>query len=260
MNYKNILIEQRDGIGILIINRPESLNALNNQTILEIEKGIDFLSCDSETGIIILTGAGEKSFVAGADIGTMINMTQAEGKAFVEMGHRVLNLIEDISKPVIAAVNGYALGGGLELALACDMIFASTNAKFGLPEINLGIIPGFGGTQRLPRLVGKIIAKQLIMTGEIFTAEKALNIGLVNDVFNSEGFLDQVIDFARIILSKPPLAVESVKNVINKGINMPFREAGLLEILNFTILMTTGDQKEGMKAFLKKRKPLFRGE
>lgn len=259
MNYKNILIEKIEGISILKINRPKALNALNVHTLTEIEMAITTLSKDPDIGIIILTGAGEKSFVAGADIGEMINMTQSEGKAFVEMGHRVLNLLEDIPKPVLAAVNGYALGGGLELALACDMIFASENAKFGLPEINLGIIPGFGGTQRLSRVVGKMLAKQLIMTGEIFSVEKATKIGLVNDVFNSEDFMDQVIDFAKIILSKPSLAVSSVKSVINNGINMPIRDAGLLEILKFTILMTTEDQKEGMQAFLEKRKPVFKG-
>jgi enoyl-CoA hydratase len=260
MTYKNIVINKKGRIGILIISRPEKLNVLNTQTLVEMEKALHLLSDDAEVGIIIITGSGEKAFVAGGDISSMVEMSPFDSKKFLELGHRVLRLIEDMPKPVIAAVNGYALGGGLELAIACDLIFAPKSAKLGQPEVNLGIIPGFGGTQRLTRLIGRAKTKELILTGEIIDADEACRLGLVNKVFDDAIFLEKVFEVAEKILKKAPLAIAMAKKAVNEGADLPLEAANSLEIMDFTILMSTEDQKEGMKAFLEKRKPVFKGK
>lgn len=260
ITYKNIIVERKGKVGTLTVSRPEKLNVLDTPTLLEIEKALYELLNDDGVGIIIITGAGEKAFIAGADISAMIKMNPLESKEFLELGHRILRLIEDMSKPVIAAVNGYALGGGLELSMACDMIFVSKKAKFGQPEVNLGIIPGFGGTQRLTRLVGRSKAKEIIMTGELLGAEEAYRLGLVNAVFEDEVFNEEVLTVAEKILTKAPLAVAMSKKAVNEGADLPIQTAISMEVMDFTILMSTEDQKEGMKAFLEKRKPVFRGK
>lgn len=259
-DFQNIRIEKRDRIAILTISREKALNALNRETLYEIEEALKKLRDDQETGLIIITGAGEKAFVAGADIPTMVEMTPLQSYEFMKLGHRVMKLIEEIEKPVIAAVNGYALGGGCELAMACDMIFASRRAKFGQPEVKLGIIPGFGGTQRLQRLVGRNVAKELIFTGDIIDAEEAMRIGLVNRIFENEELLDKVIEIANKILERGPIAIAMAKKAINEGGDLPLEVANRLEVMDSAILMSTHDQKEGMRAFLEKREAKFKGE
>lgn len=258
--FENIKLEKKDRIGILTIDRPKALNALNPQTMKEIEKALYEFRDNPEIGIIIITGAGEKAFVAGADISVIAEMNSFEGKDFAEMGHRVLALIEELPKPVIAAVNGFALGGGCELAMACDMIFASKRAKLGQPEVNLGIIPGFGGTQRLTRLVGRNKAKELIMTGDMISADEAYQIGLVNAVFEDTEFMDKVFSIAEKILKKGPLAIAMGKKAVNEGADLTLQSANKMEIMDFAILLSTEDQKEGMKAFLEKREANFKGK
>lgn len=260
MVYENIVVERRGKVATITINRPKKLNALDTSTLIEIEKALHELLVDTEVGIIIITGSGEKAFIAGADVFAMIKMTPLESKDFLELGHRVLRLIEEIPKPVIAAVNGYALGGGLELAMACDMIFASKKAKFGQPEVNLGIIPGFGGTRRLTRLLGIAKTKEIIMTGEILDAEEAYRLGLVNAVFEDEEFNKKVLNVSEKVLEKAPLAIALAKKAVNEFAEIPLEAANSMEIMDFTVLMSTEDQKEGMRAFIEKRRPIFKGK
>jgi enoyl-CoA hydratase len=258
--FENIKTEKKGKTGILTIDRQKALNALNPATLNEIETALCGFRDDPEVGIIIITGAGEKAFIAGADISAMVDMTPLQAKEFAELGHRVLKFIEELPKVVIAAVNGFALGGGCELAMACDMIFASKKAKLGQPEVNLGIIPGFGGTQRLARLVGRNKAKEIVMTADMIPAEEAWRIGLVNAVFEDAEFMDRVITVAEKILKKGPLAISMAKKAINEGLEIPLPSANKMEILDFAILMSTSDQKEGMKAFLEKREAKFTGK
>jgi len=254
VNYKNVLTEIRDNIGIIKINRPQQLNALNIQTIHELNDLIHLWSKDDKIKVIIITGEG-KSFVAGADIAEMKDMTKQQAIDFSEMGQKVFSLIESQEKPVIACVNGFALGGGCELAMACDIRVASDKAKFGQPEVNLGVIPGFAGTQRLARMVGTAKAKELILTGEIIDAQTALSIGLVNQVVPHDNLLDQTFKMAQKIASKGPTAVRLAKKVISRGIETDFATGSSFEVEAFGECFASGEAKEGMSAFLEKRKP-----
>ncbi len=258
MAYENISVSLEEGIAVLKINRPKVLNALNRTTLLEIQRALKELEKDPEVRVLIITGEGEKAFVAGADISEMAPMNPKEALEFSKLGHETLSLIEEFPSPVIAAVNGYALGGGLELVLACDIILASENARLGLPEVTLGICPGFGGTQRLPRLIGKARAKELIFTGEMIDAKKAYEFGIVNKVIPQDKLLDEAKEIARKIAKNGPLAVRAAKRLVEKGLETSLRNGEAMEIEAWANLFATEDQKEGMKAFLEKRKPEFK--
>lgn len=257
---ENILCEMRGRIALVTINRPKVLNALNRQTMVELKAVVEQLALSRETGAVILTGSGEKAFVAGADIAEMQSMSALEGRDWGKFSQSVFNSIENLSQPVIAAVNGYALGGGCELAMSCDIRIASENARFGQPEVLLGVIPGFAGTQRLPRLVGKGRAKELLFTGEQIDAAEALRIGLVNRVTPKETLLETAFAMAETILSRGPVAVKLCKAAVNEGLDMDFESAQAYEAEAFGLCFATTDQKEGMKAFVEKRKPQFTGQ
>jgi enoyl-CoA hydratase len=259
MTYKNIVIKKNNGIGTIKINRPNVLNALNIETIKEIIQGIEELENDEKIHVAVITGEG-KSFIAGADISQMKNMTPLEAKNFAESGHNMLFKIEKSRLPFIAAINGYALGGGCETLMACDICIASKSGLIGQPEINLGIHPGFGGTQRLPRLVGKMKAKELLLTGKNITAEEALNIGLINAVVDDDKLTDYVYKIAEKISSKSSVQTNFIKSLVNKGSDLDINAACSLEIAYFSASFSTQDQKEGMKAFLDKKKPIFKGK
>ncbi len=260
MGYETLIVEKRDRIAIVTINRPKVLNALNATVIEELGRCFSELKDDPEVGAVILTGAGEKAFVAGADISGLVELDPLEGKMFAEKGQAVFNLIENLGKPVIAAINGYALGGGCELAMACTIRIASEKAKLGQPEVNLGIIPGYGGTQRLPRLVGKGIAMELILTGRMVDAQEAYQIGLVNKVVPPEKLMDEAVEMAKTILSKGPLAVKFAMEAVNRGLEVNLEEGLKIEADLFGMCCATEDKVEGTKAFLEKRKPNFKGK
>ncbi len=255
LNY--ILLNKDENIGILTINRPKALNALNSEVLDELNKAIDQVIEDDNIHILIITGEG-KAFVAGADIGQMKDMDVFEAREFAKKGLSIFRKIELMEKPVIAAVNGYALGGGCELAMACDIRIASDKAKFGQPEVGLGITPGFGGTQRLARIVGIPKAKELIFTGETINAEEALRIGLVNKVVAAESLMEEALTMARKIASKGQLAVRYSKVAINRGIETDIETGLAMERELFGLCFATEDQKEGMGAFLEKRSPNFK--
>jgi enoyl-CoA hydratase len=259
MEYKNILLSIEGEIGILMINRPKSLNSLNIETLKEIQMGVQEVKEHSEVKILILTGAGEKAFVAGADITEMKEMNSLQAVQFSRLGHLTLRMIQDLDRPVIAAVNGFALGGGTEIALACDFIYASENAKFGLPEVTLGIFPGFGGTQRLPRLIGKGKAKELILTGKMISAQEAFQMGIVNRVFPQASLMEEAKKVATQIAGNGAVGVRLAKMVMDAGFNMDLEAACSLESYAFGIGFATEDQKEGMTAFIEKRKPNYKG-
>lgn len=257
MDYQNLIIEKQEQVCIVRINHPEALNALNSVILKELEQAFDVIARDEETDVVILTGEG-RAFVAGADISEMSVMKAAEGKRFGCLGAEVFRKIELLEKPVIAAVNGFALGGGCELAMACDIRIASSKAKFGQPEVGLGIIPGFSGTQRLPRIVGVAKAKELIYTAGVIPAEEAYRIGLVNKVVEPEELMKEAMAMAVIIASKAQLAVRYAKEAINRGIETDIDTGIGLENALFGLCFATQDQKEGMDAFLWKRKPEFK--
>ena len=259
MAYKNLIIKKKEGIATIKINRPKVLNALNQETITEITNAVIELEKDSKIKAAILTGEG-KAFIAGADISAMANMTPLEAKEFAELGHNMLNTIENSRLPFIAAVNGYALGGGCETLMACDIVIAGKSAKLGQPEINLGVHPGFGGTQRLPRLVGRMKAKELLLTGRNIDAEEAHNIGLVNMVVDDDKLMETAEKIAGKIASKSSIQTSFIKALVNKGVDIDLSTANSLEISYFSSSFSTYDQKEGMKAFLDKRKPTFKGK
>jgi len=259
MQFENITLEYKGGAAIVTINRPKALNALNLQTLEELRYCLGELSGREEVAVVILTGGGEKSFVAGADISHMQKLEPLEARGFAKLGHEVGKLLEDMPQPVIAAVNGFALGGGCELAIACDIRYASENAKFGQPEVNLGVIPGFGGTQRLPRLIGKGLANELLFSGDIIDAAEALRIGLVNKVFPQEELLEKCLELAERIASRGPLAIKLCKEVVNHGMEMDLARACSYEGDLFSLCFSSAEQKEGMSAFLEKRTPQFKG-
>jgi enoyl-CoA hydratase len=260
MAFETIRVEYQAGLAILTIDRPKNLNALNTQCLQEIDDALGEIAGSPNVRVLILTGAGEKSFVAGADIGEMASLSPEEARRFSATGHRVCNSLEWLPFPTIAAVNGFALGGGCELALACDLIYVSEKAKLGLPEVGLGVIPGFGGTQRLSRLVGKVRAKELVFTGQMIDAARAKDIGLALEVLAPDQLLAHCKTIAAKIASNGPVAVAQAKRVIELGANADLRTANELERQSFAVLFGTEDQREGMKAFLEKRPPQFKGK
>lgn len=258
--YVNLLLEVDGGIAVVTINRPKALNALNAATIYELDKMFDELGANSAVKAVILTGSGEKSFVAGADITEMQSMTAIEGRNWGKLAQAVFNKIENLPKPVIAAVNGYALGGGCELSMACDIRIASEKAKFGQPEVSLGIPPGFGGTQRLARLVGKGRAKEMLFTGDMIDAAEACKIGLANKVVAAEELMNVAKVMAQKIMSRAPIAVQVCKSAVNEGLDVDLESGIAYEAEVFGLCFATDDQKEGMTAFVEKRKPNFIGK
>lgn len=259
MAYENIRLDLQGDQAILKIDRPKALNALNAATLGELEAALREVSQDARVRTLIVTGGGEKAFVAGADIAEMATMTAAQARQFAGLGHRIFHLVESLSVPTIAAVNGYALGGGCELALSCDLIYASERARFGQPEVGLGVIPGFGGTQRLTRLVGRARAMELIFTGDAIDAAKAKEIGLVLEVVAAEKLIDHCRAVGAKIASKGPLALAQAKRAVHFGGDASLWSANELERQAFAMLFGTEDQREGMKAFLEKRPPAFKG-
>jgi enoyl-CoA hydratase len=260
MGYKNLLVKAEEGVALIKINRPQVLNALNEETLRELQQALKEVAGRKDVRSVILTGEGDKAFVAGADIAAMKAMKPTEALIFSRLGHDTLGMIENLHQPVIAAVNGFALGGGLEIALACDFIYASEKAKLGVPEVTLGIFPGFGGTQRLPRLVGKGRAKELIFTGGMIGAVEAHTLGIVNKVFPADKLMEEVTKTARAIAQNGPVAVSMAKGSVNAGYDEGGTEGEAIEITAWANVFATHDQKEGMGAFLEKRKPQFKGE
>jgi len=259
MGFETIKYELKNGIAVITINRPKVLNALNLQVLSELLEAAGHASADANVKVVVLTGEG-RSFVAGADIAQMLEFGTRDGLSFGDLGHSLMQAFETMDKPVIAAVNGFALGGGTELSLGCDFIYASSKAKFGLPEVSLGIIPGFGGTQRLARTVGMNKARQLVFSGEIISATEAKNIGLVADIFEPEEFMDKVLEKAGALMANGPIAISTAKRVMNKGCDLALDSALELEKQSFSALFGTIDQSEGMSAFVEKRKAKFKGE
>ncbi len=259
MGYENVIFEVKENVGILTINRPKVLNALNPATLEEIEDVVDRLSSGEEAKVLIITGAGDKAFVAGADISEFPKMNSLQARIFAQKGQAIFFKIENLPIPVIACVNGYALGGGCELAMSCDFIYASEKARFGQPEINLGIIPGFGGTQRLARLVGRAKAKELCMTGVQLTAMEARELGLVAQVFPPEELMEKTLEVARGLAQKSLVALRAIKEVINKGLEVDLYTGCALEAEAFATSFSSVDAREGAMAFLEKRKPTFKG-
>jgi enoyl-CoA hydratase len=258
MEYRNLLIDIQGSAAIITFNRSEVLNAMNTEAVRELGVAMEKLEQNPQVRVIILTGAG-RAFIAGADISEISTKTPAQAREYSEIGQQVMHLMQNLKKPVIAAVNGFALGGGTEVVLSCDVSIASEQAKFGLPEATLGVIPGWGGTQRASRLIGIARAKELIFTGEIIDARRAFEIGLINRVVPHEQLMDVVMGLAKKIGECGPLALSVTKKVIAEGIEKSLNEACTLETEAFSSLFTTNDQKEGMKAFLEKRKPRFTG-
>jgi enoyl-CoA hydratase len=260
MAFENLLYEKRDGIGHVTVNRPEKLNALNRKTMDELHVCFQEIERDNEVRAVILTGAGEKAFVGGADINELAVQTPVEGKELSRRGQKILDLIEHLGKPVIAAVNGYALGGGCELALACTIRIASENARLGQPEVKLGLIPGYAGTQRLSRLVGRGRALEMVLSGEPVSAAEAYRIGLVNQVVPAQDLIAAAEKFAQKILANAPLAVKFALEAVNHGLEMTQAEGQFLEANLFGLCCTTADMKEGTRAFLEKRPARFMGK
>ncbi len=259
MDYKNILFTVEDGVALLTFNRPKALNAMNSETMTELMQAATVCKNDDSIKVLVLTGAGDKSFVAGADISEMQNLRPKEALAFMELGHETLRLIETMPKPSIAAVNGFALGGGTEISMSCDMRFASETARFGQPEILIGLIPGWGGTQRLARLVGFGRAKELIMGGDQINAQRAYEIGLVNRLYPADQLMAETKKFAAKMARLPGFALKMAKHAINYGYDLSLDNANRLETECCAQCFSTDDQKEGMTAFLEKRKANFKG-
>jgi enoyl-CoA hydratase len=260
MSVENLLLERDGAIAIVTINRPRVLNALNTQTMDELRRTFLDLKQDEEVRVVILTGAGEKSFVAGADINELAVQTPTGGREHALAGQHVLDVIENLGKPVIAAINGFALGGGCELAMACTMRIAADTAKLGQPEINLGLLPGYAGTQRLSRLVGKGKAMEMILTGAPVSAAEAERIGLVNRVVPAAELMTAVRTLAAELAKQAPIAMRYIINAINHGLEMPYAEGAVFEATLFGLIAATDDMREGTRAFLEKRKPIFKGK
>jgi len=260
MEYKTILYEKKEGIGIITLHRPDRMNALNSTMLRELDHILSEIEEDSDVKVVIITGS-EKFFAAGADITELDKMsTPVDVHGFIKEAQAVINKFEDLEKPVIAAVSGLALGGGCELAMACDLRIAAENAMFGQPEIKIGVIPGAGGTQRLPRLVGVTKAKELLYTGDSIDANEAYRIGLVNKVVPVASLMDEAMKMASKIARQPGVALRMTKFAVNSGMNMDIKSAMSYEARCFEILFSTEDQKEGMKAFIEKRSPAFKGK
>ena len=250
----NILLEKKGLIAVATINRPKALNALNSEVLTDLDELVSTVKADADIRALVITGSGEKAFVAGADIGEMAPMNVAEGLAFSELGNRILMRVDMMEKPTIAAVNGFALGGGCEMALACDIRIASEKAKFGQPEVGLGITPGFGGTQRLPRLVGSANAMELILTARNINAQRALEIGLVSHVYPAEEMLDRALELADAIAANAQVAVRQSKAAVRRGLQADMATGVAYESEAFGLCFATEDQKDAMAAFLKEEK------
>lgn len=260
MELKNVLLEKEGNIAVVTINRPKALNALNSETLNDLYDAVTYLEGEEDVYAVILRGAGDKSFVAGADIAEMKDLSEEEGRNFGILGNRVFRKLENLDKPVIAAISGFALGGGCELAMACDIRIASEKAKFAQPEVGLGITPGFGGTQRLPRIVGTGFAKELIYTGRIIKADEALRLGLVNKVVAPENLIDEAMAMAKMISGNAPIAVKLCKDAINRGTQVNIDDAIEIEAHDFGRCFVTEDQKEGMSAFIERREKNFKNK
>ena len=259
MVYSTIIFNVEDDIATITFNRPEVLNALNSDLLDEFSGALDTVAKNEDVRVLVLTGEGEKSFVAGADISELVAFNSLQAKRFAEKGHYILGKLQDLPIPVIAAVNGFALGGGSEIALACDFIYASENAMFGLPEINLGIIPGFGGTQRLSRLIGKNRAKEMIFTGKMIPATEAAEMGIVNRVVSQASLMDDVYETAGTMAQKGKVSIRAAKQAINRGMDVDLGTGCAIEIDAFALCMASADAAEGTAAFLEKRKAQFNG-
>ncbi len=259
MDYEHLIFDIEMPLATITFNRPKALNALNAELITEFSQALDEVAVNEDIRVLILTGAGEKSFVAGADITELATFNPLQAKQFSQQGHQAINKLQALPIPVIAAVNGFALGGGSEIALACDFIYTSQDAKFGLPEITLGIIPGFGGTQRLPRSIGKNRAKELIFTGRMISAQDAMQLGMVNQVHVANELMEAVQKTAKQIAAKGRAALRAAKQAINSGMDVDLQTGCGLEIDAFSVCMASEDSKEGTQAFLEKRKADFKG-
>ncbi len=260
MSFENIILETQDNIATIFFNRPKALNALNNALFDELDSALDQINENKDIKVLILTGTGDKAFVAGADIAELVKMNPLQGKYFSRKGQKVFSKLEDLPIPTIAAVNGFALGGGLEAAMGCDFIYASSRALFGLPEINLGLIPGFGGTQRLARRIGINRAKELVFTGKNINPQQAFEYGLINKICEPEKLMEDVLKTAKIIASKGKVALRSAKEVIQNGLNTDMETGCKIENDVFGLTMVSEDAKEGTTAFLEKRKPEFNAD
>ncbi|MEQ8174729.1 MAG: enoyl-CoA hydratase-related protein [Syntrophomonadaceae bacterium] len=260
MEYKNIILEKADNIGILYINRPKAMNALNIATIQEIGQAVDEVKMDNEIKVLIVTGAGDKAFVAGADIIGFMGLSPEQTRYYTDEGEQIFRKLDALSKPVIAAVNGFALGGGCELAMACDIRLASEGAVFGLPEVSLGVIPGYGGTQRLPRLIGEGRAKELTFTAGVIDAAEAYRVGLVNHVYPLADLMVEAKKLAKKIMKNAPLSVGYAKLAIGQGLQGDLDSGMRIESNFFGLCVATEDMKEGTQAFVEKRKPQFKGQ
>ena len=258
--YENILVEAADGVATITINRPKVLNALNGQTLDELRRAILAVRQDDGVRCVIITGAGEKSFIAGADINELAVQTPTSGREHARTGQHILDLIENLGKPVIAAINGFALGGGCELAMACTIRIAAETARLGQPEINLGIIPGYAGTQRLARLIGRGRALELLLTGDHVTAAEAHRLGLVNRVVAAAELMNEARTLAATLAGKAPVAARYIIDAVNKGLDMGFADAQVFEATLFGLVSSTEDMREGTRAFLEKRKAEFKGK
>jgi len=260
MAYENIIYERKQEIAVITFNRPKALNALNDALLQELSAVLDEIAADESIRVLVLTGSGEKAFVAGADITQLATFNSLQAKQFSRTGHDIISKLQRLPMAVIAAVNGFALGGGTEIAIACDFIYAAETAKFGQPEINLGIIPGFGGTQRLPRLIGMNMAKELVFTGKMISASEAARMGLVNKVVPADQLMDEVMKTAAEIAKKGKVSLRAAKEAINSGMNVDLASAIGIEIDAFALCMASPDAKEGTTAFLEKRRAEFKGD
>jgi len=260
MTFENLLFNIDEGVGTVTFNRPKALNALNNALLSEFSDLLGQVAENEEIRVLVLTGAGDRAFVAGADITELATFNPLQGKAFARKGQNTIQTLQELPIPVIAAVNGFALGGGTEMVLATDFIYASENANFGLPEITLGLIPGFGGTQRLPRLIGSNRAKEIIFTGGMINAKDALEFGIVNRLCAAESLMADTLDTARKIASKGKVSLRAAKESVNNGLNADLATGLLVELDAFALCMASDDAKEGTAAFLEKRKAEFKGK
>jgi enoyl-CoA hydratase len=260
MEFKFIIYEKSEGVATITINRPEVLNAFNREVVDEILRALEDAKDDENVRVLVLTGAGEKAFSAGSDIKAMAGMTALKARELSLMGERLCLALENFEKPIVAAISGYALGGGLEVAMACDLRIASENARMGQTEVNIGLIPGWGGTQRLTRLVGMTKAKELVFTGKMVDARTAEQLGIVNMVTPADKLKETVRQFALELASKPPVALKVAKALINKGANIGLESALALEREGFGLVASSEDFKEGVSAFTEKRKPVFKGK
>ncbi|MGD9162408.1 MAG: enoyl-CoA hydratase-related protein [Desulfobacteraceae bacterium] len=260
MEYENILYSAEGNVGVIKFNRPKALNAINTDVLAEVNAALDEILENKEIKVLVFTGEGDRAFVAGADIKHMLNLTPLQAREFSRTGQDLFFRIEQLPMPVIACVNGFALGGGCEIAMACDFIYASEKAKFGQPEITLGVIPGFGGTQRLARLVGNNMAKELCMTGGMIKADEAKSIGLVNKVFPDDMLWEETMKTASLIAAKGRVSLKGIKDCIDRGADMDLANGCRMEADAFGLIFSSPDQKEGMTAFVEKRTPEFKGE